>query len=202
LKNPPTLSSKGTLAYSSKSLSRSTQITCRLRPGTTTGMTSLSIKSFGRQRLPSFPGTHALAKNFDLRSQSSECTMARPDASIERTAPAGFAFLRAKKGTSQNAAAGARCSVVVAAVLTLSGCTTPMPSATVRMPMATEACSRVPLGVSLEEAAATALERDGTLLMGGSRHAALFALKNPKNCGCTVELRDGRFTVTSRAQCG
>ena len=83
----------------------------------------------------------------------------------------------------------------------LSGCATPQPSVAERLPSATAACQRIPLGVPLREAAATALNTDGTLLMGGSPGTALFALRTPKNCGCKVELDGSTATTSVEAQC-
>jgi hypothetical protein len=99
------------------------------------------------------------------------------------------------------AEAAAQRLTIAAAVLALSGCASPIPTVSKRLPLAAEVCSRVPLGVSLEAASATALERDGTLLMGGSRELALFALRMPKNCGCRVQLSPQGSTVASQAQC-
>jgi hypothetical protein len=90
---------------------------------------------------------------------------------------------------------------LAAAMLVLFGCATPIPSTTERLPIAREACRRVPLGVPLQDAAATVRDLDGTLLMGGSQSAALFVLKSPNHCGCTVELDEHGITKTSRAHC-
>jgi hypothetical protein len=87
------------------------------------------------------------------------------------------------------------------AVITLGGCAAPLPDAQSRLPAAQKVCERVPLGVPLEAAAAVALEKDGTVLMGGGGGEALFALSSPKNCGCRVELGNSGETRSSEARC-
>lgn len=86
-------------------------------------------------------------------------------------------------------------------VLFLSGCSTPIPNATERLPLANKICSQVPIGVELLAAANTVYAKDGTVYMGGDKKSVLFALKAPKQCGCVVELDDRFITTSSRAQC-